>query len=131
MNELRMSLSGNVSADVINDNLSYYENFIDMQQRKGRDIDEILDELGSPRLLAKTITDTAPEGERRTVDTFSDDKNQDSDDSFIMPWWMIIIVIFAVMLAIFTLFSLASVIVPVIIILAVIFFVIKVLGKGR
>ena len=132
LDELRSSLSGNVSAKVINDNLNYYENFINTQLRKGRGIDEILEELGSPRLLAKTITDTAPEEDRRTVDAYSDNKNDDDNDSsFIMPWWMIIIAVFAVMLVIYLIFSLASLVLPVLIILGIVFFVIKVFSKGR
>ncbi len=132
LDELRSSLSGNVSANVINDNLNYYENFIDTQLRKGRGMDEILEELGSPRLLAKTITDTAPMEDRRTVDGYSDNKDDgDGESSFIMPWWMIIIAVFAVMLVIYLIFSLASLVLPVLIILGVVFFVIKMLTKGR
>ncbi len=132
LDELRSSLSGNVSAKVINDNLNYYENFINTQLRKGRGIDEILEELGSPRLLAKTITDTAPEEDRRTVDAYSDNKNDDDNDSsFIMPWRLIIKAAFPLMLVIYLIFSLASLVLPVLIILGIVFFVIKVFSKGR
>ena len=131
LDELRSSLFGNVSAKVINDNLNYYENFIDTQLRKGRSMDEVLEELGSPRLIAKTITDTAPGEERRTVDDYPDNKNDEDDNSFIMPWWMIIAVVFAVMLVIYLIFSLASLVLPVLIILGVVFFVVKVLTTGR
>ncbi|MCR5649847.1 MAG: DUF1700 domain-containing protein [Lachnospiraceae bacterium] len=133
LDELRSSLSGSVSADVINENLNYYENFINIEIRKGRDADEVLSELGSPRLLAKTIIDTAPAHERRTVDAGPDDQSESpaSEDSFIMPWWMILIVIFGLIAAVILFFTIASAVLPVVIIIAVIFFVIRVLGKGR
>ncbi len=132
LSELRSTLSGSVSADVINDNVNYYENFINTELRKGRELDEVLEELGSPRLIAKTIVDTAPAEERRTVESDPETAGENSGkDSFIMPWWMIIIVIFAVMIAIYVIFTVASALLPVLIVAAVILFVIKVLGKGR
>ena len=131
LSELRSSLSGSVSAEVINENINYYENFINTQTRKGMDLDEVLEELGSPRLLAKTIIDTAPAGERRTMDGSSDEPSGSDHSDFIMPWWMIIIAVFAVILVIFLLFTFVSAIIPVLIVLAIVFLVIKVLGKGR
>ncbi len=130
LSELRSSLSGSVSADVINDNVNYYENFINTEIRKGRELEDVLEELGSPRLIAKTIVDTAPPEERRTIESDTGDNDDISNkDSFIMPWWMIIAVIFVVMIVIFAIASVASAILPVLIVAAVILFVIRVLGK--
>ena len=131
LSELRSSLSGSVSADVINENIYYYENFINTEIRKGRDEDTVLEELGSPRLLAKTIIDTAPEEERRTVNNDPDEADGSGRDTFVMPWWMIIAVIFAVMIVIFLIASIASAVLPVLIAAAVILFVIKILSKDR
>ena len=59
LNELRLALQGEVTTAVLNDNLSYYENFILEESRKGKTEEEVLEELGSPRLIAKTIIDTS------------------------------------------------------------------------
>ena len=57
--KLRKALSGRVSHVVVNENVSYYERYIDTEIKKGRSEKEVLEELGDPRLIAKTIIDTA------------------------------------------------------------------------
>ena len=59
---LRKSLSGRVDYRVVNENVAYYENYIDTEMRKGRSEEEVLGELGDPRLLAKTISGVAGDG---------------------------------------------------------------------
>ena len=56
---LRKSLSGRVDYRVVNENVAYYENYIDTEMRKGRSEEDVLGELGDPRLLAKTISGVA------------------------------------------------------------------------
>lgn len=52
---LRESLAGNVPSDVINENISYYRDYIENNDRSES---QVLDELGDPRLIARTIIDT-------------------------------------------------------------------------
>ena len=59
--KLRKALSGRVSHVVVNENVAYYERYIDTEIKKGRSEKEVLEELGDPRLIAKTIIDTAGE----------------------------------------------------------------------
>lgn len=59
LDELRLALNGEVAPSVITDNLAYYERFILEEVRKGRTEEEVLEELGSPRLIARTIIDTS------------------------------------------------------------------------
>ncbi len=128
--ELRKALSGSVSADVINDNLNFYENFINTEIRKGRTESEVLEELGNPRLLAKTVIDTADRSEKRTVEEESepDDRIMGSR-SDIMPWWMILVIIFGIMIAIYLAINVAAVLLPVILGIIVIGFIIKIIRK--
>lgn len=65
--KLRKALSGRVNHAIVNDNVAYYENYIDAEMRKGRKEKEILEELGDPRLIAKTIIDTAKENDTDAV----------------------------------------------------------------
>lgn len=55
IDELRTALQGQVDQNTINNNISYYENYIMQETRKGLSEEEVLQQLGSPRLLAKTI----------------------------------------------------------------------------
>lgn len=57
---LSEALSGEVPPEAVRENLRYYENYIRTEQGKGRPEDEIMEELGSPRLIARTIIDTTP-----------------------------------------------------------------------
>ena len=84
LEELRDSLEGMVSQTVIQQNLNYYENYINEQIRNGRTEEDILRELGSPRLIARTIIDAAgnndgfvqPDAYGEDEDQMQEEKNQ-------------------------------------------------------
>ena len=57
---LENALSGNVPPSVVRDNLRYYDDYIRSERQKGRSEADIMDELGDPRLIARTILDTTP-----------------------------------------------------------------------
>lgn len=57
---LQNALSGEVPPEVVRDNLRYYDDYIRTERQKGRAEAEILEELGDPRLIARTIIDTTP-----------------------------------------------------------------------
>ena len=57
--ELRSALSGEVNQDVLNENIQYYDQYLSQEQQKGRTIDEIVEEIGNPRSIARTIIDTS------------------------------------------------------------------------
>ncbi len=59
---IEKALSGNVSPQELNDTVSYYRDYIDMEIRKGRSEQEVLEGLGNPRLLVKSII--AAKGQR-------------------------------------------------------------------
>ncbi len=55
---LQRHLTGKVSAEKLQELTAYYNDYIDAQIRKGRTEEEVLLELGDPRLLAKSIVET-------------------------------------------------------------------------
>ena len=59
--KLRMALSCKISAKLVEENISYYEEYINSQIRMGALEENVLIELGDPRLIAKSII-TANEG---------------------------------------------------------------------
>lgn len=63
LEELKNALSGEVSAEVMMDSYRYYANYIEEEIRKGRTEVEILEELGKPSLIARSII-AAQIGER-------------------------------------------------------------------
>ncbi|NBH73873.1 DUF1700 domain-containing protein [Clostridiaceae bacterium] len=57
---LTKALAGKVPPDAMRENLRYYEEYIRTEMEKGRSENDIMEELGSPRLIARTIIDTTP-----------------------------------------------------------------------
>ena len=55
LSTLRESLAGNVPSDVINENISYYRDYIENNDSSES---KVLEELGDPRLIARTIIDS-------------------------------------------------------------------------
>ena len=55
LESLRLALSGKITSVQRADNLDYYEDYINTEIRKGRDEQEVLSELGDPRLITRTI----------------------------------------------------------------------------
>jgi hypothetical protein len=64
LERLRLALNGRVEPSVVADNLSYYEDYISTEIRKGKSEEEVLDLLGDPRLIARTILETMPGTEK-------------------------------------------------------------------
>lgn len=149
LEKLRLALSGRVSAGIVTDNIRYYEDYINTEIRKGRSEEEVLSQLGDPRLIARTIVQThgGNSGGGRAADvngnarSFSSQSEEDFGErqenggkkrsvSFRLPIWLIgilaLIVIFIVLVLVLSLvFSVMSVIFPVILIILAVSFVVK------
>lgn len=55
---LRRALTGNVPPGTVEENIRYYDAYIREEVRKGRTEEEVIGEIGDPRLIARTIEDT-------------------------------------------------------------------------
>ena len=69
VDRLRMALNGRVSPGLVMDNVNYYQDYINTEIRKGRTEEEVLESLGDPRLIARTIIQTNG-GDNRSVLSF-------------------------------------------------------------
>lgn len=56
--ELSECLLNEVDSQEYHNSIAYYSNYIDEEMRKGRREEEVVEQLGSPRLIAKTIIDS-------------------------------------------------------------------------
>lgn len=65
---LRSQLSGQMQEGKAAAHVRYYEDYIQSQVRRGRREEEVLAELGDPRLIAKTLIDTDADAEERYED---------------------------------------------------------------
>lgn len=69
LKELRIALQGRIPQSQVNEHLKYYENYIMEESRKGRTEEEVIADIGSPRLVAKTLTDLYGEEEYQNMDS--------------------------------------------------------------
>ena len=104
INVLRASLNGQVSAEVVSENVTYYEEYINSQIRMGRSEQEVLASLGNPRLIARTIIDAKNVGGQYDNNyggsvEFGPHRDagqkQKAFRKFKMPVWLILLLVFA------------------------------------
>ena len=135
-------LEGNVAAHV-----QYYRNYIEEEQRKGRSEDDILNELGDPHLIARTLLDTeaAASGNPQTTEYYSESYNGHSSGyngyenfdsghgkvkqhSFhldLTTWYGKLAVILIAAVVIILLCTVLSVLIPIMIVAGVILYVLR------
>lgn len=73
LEKLTHALAGQVSASVIEENIRYYSSYLDEQTQNGKTAAQVLEELGDPRLIARSIIE-ANGGE---VSGFAEDSDID------------------------------------------------------
>ena len=116
MDTLQRTLAGSLGSSSVNENMRYYQEYFDTQLRLGRSEEDVIGELGNPRLLAKTIIEAAKREGYASVDAeyeeiYEDGMNTQSRGragdgnvkAFRMPGWLIallVIVIFFVVIKI-------------------------------
>lgn len=71
---LRRNLSSINDYTFVNDTISYYENYIESQIRMGKAEVDVMEELGDPRLIAKSIKATHVSEEGEGQQTYSQDE---------------------------------------------------------
>lgn len=148
--KLQEALNGNVSAGVVRENVAYYEDYISTEVRKGKTEREVLQALGDPRLIARTIMETNGTGYRSGAyqdagyqnagsgnteyqgsgyrqGSYGDSGNTNvAKRSFRMPVWAwIVLVVVIIALIISAVCSVLSFLAPVLIPVLVIVFLVK------
>lgn len=73
LKNLERSLDGQVPQELVVENLRYYNDYIRQEAKKGRREEDVLDELGDPRLIARSITD-AEIAEEKEAGVWSEDR---------------------------------------------------------
>lgn len=130
---------GNVAAHV-----QYYRNYIEEEQHKGRSEDDILNELGDPHLIARTLldTDSTASGNPQTTGSYSEpytDNSYEYDNgssgskkvksrSFhinLSTWYGKLAVILIAAIVIVLLCTVLSVLIPVMVIFGIVCFIIS------
>lgn len=78
---LRIQLSGQMQASRAAAHIRYYEDYIQSQVRGGRTEEEVLAELGDPRLIAKTLIDTNTDDGTEVYDEYQEEYYEEGPDT--------------------------------------------------
>ena len=106
LKKLEEALCGQVSRSVLESNLRYYRGYIEYECRKGRREQDVLDELGDPRLIARTIVETQGASYSENV---NEDGSREKEQrqvysgerrTFSMDSWKILLIVVMVILVV-------------------------------
>ena len=152
IDRLRAELNGRVSPSLVIENVNYYEDYINTEIRKGRTEEEVLQSLGDPRLIARTIIETNGKDDQTGYESsdYREAGNQSSDyrnagyqngsyqgstgnyqgessgKKFHIPAWLwAIISIIIVVVILGVVLSILSFLAPVIIVFIIVVFLVK------
>lgn len=130
LTSFQKALTGKVSDRLIQENINYYTTYISNEVKNGKSEEEVLQMLGDPRLLAKTIEESNKfangdesyttenggwsfQGNRTTQ--HSQEQNSNVPKTIKLPGWLIMVLVVLVLIAVLRLaFSVLSFFAPVI-----------------
>ena len=133
LDKLRLSLNGRIAPETVNSTLDYYNEYISSEMQEGRTEAEVMEALGDPRLIARTIAETkGGQLNSQTAGTV-DEPEQRFDGTgelqnrvHMVPGWVWLVGFFVVLAFILSIaFKLLSVLWPLIVVLAVVVFLVK------
>lgn len=132
LNGLRDALVNELSPDEVNQQLLYYERYINEEVSKGKTEEEILRMLGEPRLIAKTIIGSngnMKDGAQEYYDR-TDDKTKEKLGDFMKINGIggvikLVLILLALILLIFTVFRLLLPILLPVVLIGLVFSLLK------
>lgn len=137
---LRQQLSGQLQEGKVAAHIRYYEDYIQSQVNKGISEKEVLESLGDPRLIAKTLLETdpgpVPDEVYEQGTPYSQTPPQEEKTGWkkyldLSTWYGKLIVILVVGLILFALITVLTAVLPFFIILGVILYIISQIRKRR
>ena len=114
LKEMRGYLTGKVDATFLEETISYYQDYFDRELKNGSTEEEIAEQLGSPRLLGKTIAQTNKKDDSAKSDTSQKEMEDDTTSSGVykilhLPKWVLIFIgIIVLIVALFLVTSIIS-----------------------
>lgn len=142
---LQHALASGIPGSQAADHVRYYREYIDSEIHKGRSEEEVLEQLGDPRLLARSIIDAnkragAAYGSNREYDeeVAGDGQGDEEYDGrnrvrrVMLPGWLVmLIIVVIVMLVIGVVSSLLYLFAPVIMAVLIVLLVVKIIQGNR
>lgn len=138
LDKLRISLNGKIAAGEVEEHIRYYEDYINVELRKGSSEEDVMATLGDPRLIARTIVETSGMAQSAEygdgANTYREVNNecreydqgtQVRNLSNVPGWVWIILVILIVILVLGAVFSVVTALMPVLLPILLIVLLVK------
>ncbi|EOS38592.1 DUF1700 domain-containing protein [Lachnospiraceae bacterium] len=146
--QLKKALQDKLSSTAVQENMDYYDRYIIEETAKGKSEQEVVDMLGDPWILARTITDASDGTDWETVYEAGSDKGTSSHEErgyhqdrkgthmFVLNTWvhrilLILFVVMLIMLIISVISGVVSFLAPVLVPLLIVMFVVRLFGGRR
>lgn len=109
MDNLQRTLAGKLNSSSVNENIRYYQDYIDTQIRMGMNEQSVMDQLGDPRLLAKSIIEASKhsglDAEHEVNEVYEDGEafreETRETKAFRMPGWLLLVIVVLIIVLIF------------------------------
>lgn len=148
LTQLRKALQENLGSSAVQENVDYYNRYIIEEIEKGKSEEEVLNMLGDPWILSRTITDASDGTDWETVyESQSSDGASSYDDrryeqshmgarrAGVKTWvhriLLILFVVMMIMLVISIISGVVSFLAPVLVPLFIVMFVVRIFGGRR
>ncbi len=146
LEKMRHALANDLSSPVVQDHVNYYDGYISDEVGKGRSEAAVIEELGDPWALARTIIESVENGGNTQEEYTYEPRRQEYGNGQqgrrpvvhvygINSWWKKLLVILGVvgiiMLVVAVIGGIFSLLAPVIVPLLIIAFVIRLIGGRR
>ena len=138
---LRSQLEGQMHEGKVAAHVRYYEDYIQSQVRGGRSEQDVLTELGDPRLIARTLLDTDMDNGQMDYEEYStysgpDDHMETGGKEHVHEWrldtwYSKLLAIVILLIIIFLLFHILVAVIPFFVILAVILFIMSLIKNRK
>lgn len=126
---MEQKLTGELDEHTVGKTLRYYSEYIDSEMRKGKTEQEVLEDLGSPLLIARTILDTQGNGTANFSQTRPEGEAKEEKkgtESHRWNKWLFLLCLLAVL---FLLFTILRVLLPILLPVLLVLFVISLFKK--
>ena len=132
LTDLQRALTNKINAIEVNAHVNYYSEYIETEVRKGRKEEEVTSEIGSPRLIAKSIL-SAAEMDQKTDNHMEDADTHETNTNSKwierlrgLPGWLwVLIVIFIMTILLFLFASVLRIFLPILLPLVLIGLLVK------
>lgn len=138
---LRSQLEGQMHEGKVAAHVRYYEDYIQSQVRGGRSEQDVLTELGDPRLIARTLLDTDMDNGQMDYEEYSTYSGQDDHmetdgkehvhEWRLDTWYSKLLAIVILLIIVFLLFHILVAVIPFFVILAVILFIMSLIKNRK